>query len=80
MGNYAGSVYAVYPDAIYCDTNIGMIAVLTNAHCLAPFSAVVPSTKALTRYEIREGQQVLLGNERIEIAEAEFTVEEGKGD
>ena len=75
MSNYAGTVHAVYPDAVYLDTSIGMLAILTNAHCLAPFSAVVPSTKALTRYEIEEGQQVLLGNERIEIPEAEFTVD-----
>lgn len=75
MSNYAGTVHAVYPDAVYLDTSIGMLAILTNAHCLAPFSAVVPSTKALTRYEIEEGQQVLLGNERIEIPEAEFSVD-----
>ncbi len=75
MGNYAGTVYAVYPDAVYCDTSIGMIAILTNAHCLSPFSTVVPSTKALTRYDIAEGQQVLLGSERIEIPACEFTVD-----
>lgn len=79
MSNYAGTVHAVYPDAVYLDTSIGMLAILTNAHCLAPFSSVVPSTKALTRYEIEEGQQVLLGNERIEIAEAEFTVDLSQG-
>ena len=79
LSNYDGSVYAVYPDAVYCNTSIGMVAVLTNAHCLAPFSAIVPSTKALTRYEILEGQQVLLGNERIEIPEAGFTVDFSQG-
>lgn len=75
MGNYAGTVHAVYPDAVYCDTSIGMIAILTNAHCLSPFSTVVSSTKALTRYDIAEGQQVLLGSERIEIPACEFTVD-----
>ena len=79
ISNYDGTVYVVYPDAVYCNTSIGMIAILTNAHCLAPFSAIVPSTKALTRYEIEEGQQVLLGNERIEIPEAGFTVDFSQG-
>ena len=75
MGNCAGTVHAVYPDAVYCDTSIGMIGILTNAHCLAPFSAVVPSTKPLTRCGIVEGQQVLLGNEKIEIPECEFLID-----
>ncbi len=79
MDTYAGTVHTVYPDAVYCNTSIGMVAILTNAHCLSPFSAVVPSTKALTRYEIEEGQQVLLGNERIEIPEADFAVDLSQG-
>lgn len=75
MGNYAGTVYTVQPDAVYCNTNIGMIAILTNAHCLEPFSAVVPSTKPLTRFGIEEGQEVLMGEERIEIPACEFVVD-----
>ena len=75
MRNYAGTVHTVQPDAVYCNTNIGMIAILTNAHCLEPFSAVVPSTKPLTRFGIEEGQEVLMGDERIEIPACEFVVD-----
>ena len=75
MGNYAGTVYAVYPDAVYCNTSIGMISILSNAHCLTPFSTVVSSTKPFPRYEIHEGQEVLIGNEKIDIPECDFTVD-----
>lgn len=75
LGRYEGTVHAVYPDAVYCNTTIGMVGILTNAHCLSPFSAVVPSTKPLTRFGIEEGQQVLLGEERIEIPQCEFSVD-----
>ena len=75
MGNYDGTVHAVYPDAIYCNTSIGMISILSNAHCLSPFSAIVSSMKPFTRYEIEEGQQVLMGNERIEIPDCELVLD-----
>ncbi len=75
MSTYSGTVYAVYPDAIYCNTQIGMVSILSNAHCLSPFSAVVSSTKPFPRYEIAEGQEVLMGNERIEIPESGFTLD-----
>lgn len=75
MGNYAGTVYAVYPDAVYCDTSIGMISILTNAHCLEPFSAIVSAVKELNAFGIEEGQQVLMGEERIEIPACEFAVD-----
>lgn len=75
MGNYDGTVHAVYPDAIYCDTSIGMISILNNAQCLAPFSVLVSSVKPFTRYEIAEGQQVLMGNERIEIPECDLRLD-----
>ena len=75
MGNYDGTVHAVYPDAIYCNTAIGMISILSNAHCLSPFSAIVSGVKPFTRYEIAEGQHVLMGNERIEIPECELVLD-----
>ena len=75
MDRYAGTVYAVYPDVVYCSTSVGMVSILTNARCLMPFSIVVNSTKPLTRYEIAEGQEVLLGNEKIEIPACEFNVD-----
>ena len=75
LGNYEGTVYAVYPDGIYCNTSIGMVSILSNAHCLSPFSALVSSVKPFTRYEIEEGQRVLLGNERIEIPDCELVID-----
>ena len=75
MGTYDGTVHAVYPDAIYCNTSIGMISILSNAHCLAPFSTIVSSVKPFTRYEIEEGMHVLMGNERIEIPDCELTLD-----
>lgn len=75
MGNYDGTVYAVYPDAIYCDTSIGMISILTNAHCLNPFSTIISSTKALTEFAVCEGQSVLMGEERIEIVGSDFSAD-----
>lgn len=75
MGTYDGTVHAVYPDAIYCNTSIGMISILSNAHCLTPFSAIVSSVKPFTRYEIDEGMHVLMGNERIEIPDCELTLD-----
>ncbi len=75
LGNYAGTVHAVYPDAVYCNTSIGMISILTNAHCLNPFSAIVTSTRELTGFGIEEGQQVLMGDERIEIPGSEFSAD-----
>ena len=75
MGNYDGTVHAVYSDAIYCNTSIGMISILSNAHCLSPFSALVSSVKPFTRYEITEGQHVLMGNERIEIPDCELVLD-----
>ena len=79
MGTCAGKVHTVLPDAIYCDTSIGMVAILTNAHCLEPFSAVVPSTKLLTRFGIEEGQEVLIGDERIEIPACDFMIDLSQG-
>lgn len=79
MGSYTGVVHTVSPDAVYCNTEIGVVAILRGAHCLAPFSALLSSTKALTRCDIAEGMQVLLGNERIEIPEADFTVDLSQG-
>ncbi len=79
LDNYSGTVHAVYPDAIYCETSIGMISILTNAHCLYPFSAIVASTKPLTRFEIAEGQQVLFGNERIEFPSSDLVVDLSQG-
>ena len=75
MGTYEGTVYAVYPDAVYCSTSIGMVSILSNAHCLSPFSAIVPSTKPFPRYGIKEGMELLMGNEKIEIPECNFTVD-----
>lgn len=75
MGTYDGTVHAVYPDAIYCNTSIGMISILSNAHCLAPFSTIVSSVKPFTRYEIEEGMHVLMGNEHIEIPDCELTLD-----
>lgn len=75
MGNYDGTVYAVYPDAIYLSTSIGIISILSNAHCLAPFSTIVSSVKPFTRCEIEEGMQVLMGSERIEIPECELVLD-----
>ena len=75
MGRYAGRVHAVMPTAVTIETQIGMVSVLTNAHCLQPFSVVVNSTKQFPKFAIEEGQEVLLGDERIEIPECEFTVE-----
>ena len=75
ISNYAGTVYAVYPDAVYCETAIGMISILTTAHSLAPFSAIVSATKELTGFGIEEGQQVLMGEERIEIPACEFSID-----
>ncbi len=75
MGNCAGTVYAVYPDAVYCDTSIGMVSIMTNAHCLYPFSTIVSAIKELNTFGIREGQEVLMGEERIEIPACEFSVD-----
>jgi hypothetical protein len=75
LGRYAGTVYAVYPDVVYCTTPVGMVSILTNARCLMPFSLVVGSTKALTRYEIAEGQEVLLGDDKIEVPACDFSVD-----
>ena len=75
MGNYEGTVHAVYPDAIYCNTSIGMVSILNNAHCLSPFSAIVSSVKPFTRYEIEEGQRVMMGSERIEIPDCELNID-----
>lgn len=75
MGNYEGTIHAVYPDAIYCSTSIGMVSILNNAHCLSPFSALVSSVKPFTRYEIEEGQRVLMGSERIEIPDCELSID-----
>ena len=75
LGSANGTVHAVYDDAIYCNTSIGMVSILSSAHCLCPFSFVVPSVKPFTAYGIAEGQQVLLGNEKIEFPECDFTVD-----
>jgi len=75
LNHYAGTVYAVYPDVVYLNTSVGMISIQTNARCLMPFSVVVNSTKPLTRYEIAEGQQAVLADERIEIPACEFAVD-----
>lgn len=75
MGNYGGSVIAVFPDAVYCDTGIGMISILTGARCLSPFSVVVPSMKELTEFGIEEGQEMLMGENRIEIPACEFSID-----
>ena len=75
LDRYVGTVYAVYPDVVYCTTPVGMVSILTNARCLMPFSIVVSSTKALTRYEIAEGQEVLFGDDRIDVPACEFSVD-----
>lgn len=75
MGTYDGTVHAVYPDAIYCNTSIGFVSILSNAHSLAPFSAIVSSVKPFTRCAIEEGMRVLMGNERIEIPDCELTLD-----
>lgn len=75
MDRYAGTVLDVYNDAIHLKTDIGIVAILTNAHCLHPFAVVVNSTKPFPRYEIEEEQQALLGDERIEIPACGFTVD-----
>ena len=75
MDRYAGKVHAVSPTGVTLETPIGMVSILTNAHCLYPFSVVVNSTKRLSNFEIEEGQEVLLGDERIEIPACELTVD-----
>ena len=75
MDRYTGKVHSVHPNVVYLDTSIGMVSVLTNAHCLKPFSVVVSSTKQLERFEIEEGQEVLLGEERIEIPACGFVID-----
>ena len=64
MERYAGKVHAVSPTSVKLDTPIGMVTILTNAHCLHPFSVVISSTKELGRFAIEEGQEALLGEER----------------
>ncbi len=68
-------VYAVYPEVVYCTTPVGIVSILTNARCLMPFSLIVSSTKALTRYDIAEGQEVLFADDRIEIPACDFNVD-----
>ena len=75
MDRYAGKVHSVYPDHVLLETPIGMVSILTNAHCLHPFSAVISSTKELLRFAIEEGQEALLGEERIEIPACGFAVD-----
>ena len=75
MDRYAGKVHHVYNDAIHLDTAIGMIEILSNAHCLHPFSVVVNSTKPFPRYAAEEGQEVLMGDERIEIPACGLTID-----
>ena len=75
LERYAGKVHAVTPTSVTLETPIGMVTILTNAHCLQPFSIVVNSTKQFPNFEIEEGQEVLLGDERVEIPACEFTVE-----
>lgn len=67
MDRYAGKVREVRDDVIRLDTAIGLVSVLTNAYGLHPFSVVVNSTKPFPRYAAEEGQEVLMGDERIEI-------------
>ena len=73
--NASGTVHSVYPDAIYCATTIGMVSILSSAHCLSPFSTVVPSVKPFTQYDIVEGDQILLGDEKMEIPACELTID-----
>ncbi len=75
MGRYEGVVHDVRSNAVTLKTPIGMISILTNAHCLKPFSVVVNSTKKFPGFEIEEGQDVVIGDERIEIPACEFTVD-----
>ena len=75
MDRYAGHVHDVYNDAIHLETAIGMVTILSNAHCLHPFAVMVNSTKPFPRYDILEGQEVLMGDERIEIPACGFSVD-----
>ena len=75
LGSYAGKVLSVRDDVIRLDTAIGLVSVLTNARCLTPFSVVVHSTKPFPRYAAAEGQEVLLGDDRIEIPACGITVD-----
>ena len=75
MGRYSGKVHAVYPNCVILDTPIGLLSILTNAHCLHPFSVVINSTKRFPDSAIEEGQEALIGDERIEIPDCEFTIE-----
>lgn len=75
MDHYEGRVHDVYNDAIHLETAIGMVTILTNAHCLHPFAVMVNSTKPFPRYEVEEGQEVLMGEERIEIPACGFSVD-----
>ena len=75
MDRYAGKVHSVHPSSVVLETPIGMVSILTNAHCLHPFSAVVNSTKQFPGFGIEEGQEVLIGEERIEIPACEFAVD-----
>jgi hypothetical protein len=75
LDRYAGKVHAVYSTRVVLETPIGMVSILTNAHCLQPFSVVVNSTKQFPNFNIEEGQEVLIGDERIEIPACEFAVD-----
>ena len=75
MDRYDGVVYDVHASSVILKTPIGMISLLTNAHCLKPFSVVINSTKQLPGFAIEEGQEVVIGDERIEIPACEFTVD-----
>lgn len=75
MSSYRGQVYSVSEDAVYFQTSLGMISVLTNAHCLYPFSAVTNSLKPFPKFGLQEGQEVVLENETITVPACGFSVD-----
>lgn len=75
MSSYQGQVYSVAEDAVYFQTTLGMISVLTNTHCLQPFSAVTNSLKPFPKHGLQEGQTVILENETITVPACGFTVD-----
>ncbi len=67
MDGYRGTVQSVFANAVNIVTPIGLVSVLSNAHCLHPYSMVIQSVKPFTQMGIQEGQEVLLADETLQI-------------
>lgn len=75
LGSYRGRVHSVFNNAVNLETSIGMVSVLSNAHCLHPFSLVTNSLKPFTKFGLEEGQEVVLEQERIHVESCGFSVD-----